>query len=144
MNETQMESRAVMEAEGGWLCVCNPGRIKLKGVLLDFYVNNVHQHMAGKRVVDAPLIKWGHLVHQQDWTQPEMRPVLSAGPFHTEHIWLCMFALNAKVQIFIDFHNTANASHYHLQYVTTTSKAMLLESIYDSCFYQRPWLHAAR
>lgn len=30
-----------------------------------FYVNNVHQNMAGARIVDAPFIKWGHSPYQQ-------------------------------------------------------------------------------
>lgn len=55
-SEAQIEIEGERE-EGLSVCGYNPGCIKLQGVLLDFYVNNVHQHMAGKRVVDAPLIK---------------------------------------------------------------------------------------
>lgn len=104
----------------------------------------------GKRVVDAALIKWGHLLYQQDLTKPEMRPVLSAvccyeGPF-TQNTFddILYVALNAKAPIFMDFLKTVNASHFHLQYVTTTSKVMCFESIYDSLFYQQYWLHAVQ
>lgn len=88
----------------GW--VYNPGHIKLQGVLLNFYVNNVNRHTVGKLVVDAALIKQGHLLYQQDLTKPEMRPVLSAvccyeGPF-TQNTFddIPYVALNAKAQIF--------------------------------------------
>lgn len=37
-------------------CGYNPRRIKLQGVMLDFYVNNVHQHMTSELVVDATFI----------------------------------------------------------------------------------------
>lgn len=48
MRETQIASsdrNSGGEGGGGGSAVClyNPGRIKLQGVLLDFYVNNVHQ-----------------------------------------------------------------------------------------------------
>lgn len=131
------------------VCVSNPGHIKLQGVLLDFYVNNVNQHMAGRQVVDAPLIKWGHLLYQQDLTQPEMRAVLCAvccykDPFTQNAFdYVQYFALAAKVHFFMDFHKTVKASHFHLQYVTTTSEVTRSDSIYDSLFYQAG-LHAAQ
>lgn len=51
------QRRKQRESRGLTVCAYNPGCIKLQGVLLDFYVNNVHQHMAGKRVVDAAFFK---------------------------------------------------------------------------------------
>lgn len=93
------------------ICSLNPGYIILQGVLLDFCVNDVQQHMASKWFVDAPLIKWGHLLQQQDLIQPEMRPALSTAclscPFHTALIWLCLLLRILKCpDFFVDFHRT--------------------------------------